>query len=38
MGFDLLSFWQWSSSVVVSKCDPGVLAEYPSIEMVPHCT
>ena len=19
------------------QCDPGVLAEYPSIEMVPHC-
>ena len=28
MGFDLLSFWQWSSSDVVSNVTRGVLAEY----------
>ena len=28
LGFDLLSFWQWSSSDVVSNVTRGVLAEY----------
>ena len=28
LGFDLLSFWQWSSSDVVSNATRGVLAEY----------
>lgn len=28
LGFDLLSFWQWSSSDVVSNATRGILAEY----------
>jgi len=28
LGFDLLSFWQWSTSDVVSNATRGVLAEY----------
>jgi hypothetical protein len=28
LGFDLLSFWQWSSSDVVSNATRGVIAEY----------
>lgn len=28
LGFDLLSFWQWSSSDIVSNATRGVLAEY----------
>jgi hypothetical protein len=28
IGFDLLSFWQWSASDVVSNATRGVLAEY----------
>lgn len=28
LGFDLLSFWQWSASDVVSNATRGVLAEY----------
>lgn len=28
LGFDLLSFWQWSTSDLVSNATPGRLAEY----------